>query len=291
MHAPRIDARTVERLYRQARAERWDVPLTTFAAALETSLERAPADARRKPERYLASLHLGDLALACACSAGHEKAWEHFIREHRPILYRSADALAPGGAARDIADGLYGELFGVTERDGERRSLFRYFHGRSSVATWLRAVLAQRFVDRVRANRKLDPLPEEDGAPLPATAAAIPDPEHDRYVALVQAALAAAIARLEPRDRLRLASYYAQELTLAQTGRLLGEHEATVSRQLTRTRRVIREDVDDELSEAGLTPEEIDHCFELVTEDAGAMDLSRMIDAAERKNPEVDRST
>jgi RNA polymerase sigma-70 factor (ECF subfamily) len=287
----RIDARTVERLHRQARAERWDVPQVRFAETLEASLERAPADAKRKPDRYLASLHLEDVALACACAAGHEGAWEHFIREHRPLLYRAADALAPGGGARDLADGLYGELYGLTERDGERRSLFRYFHGRSSLGTWLRAVLSQRFVDRVRANRKLDPLPEEDETPVRRTAPASPDPEHDRYVGLVQAALSAAIGRLPPRDRLRLASYYAQELTLAQTGRLLGEHEATVSRQLAKARAAIRDDVDDELSAAGLTPEEIDYCFELVTEDAGAMDLSNMVGEADRKNAEVDRST
>jgi hypothetical protein len=133
-------------------------------------------------------------------------------------------------------------------------------------------------------------LPDEDDARSRGRGGE-PDPERDKYVALVQAALARAIARLEPRDRLRLASYYAQELTLAQTGRLLGEHEATASRQLARTRRAIRDDVEDELAEAGLTPEEIDHCFELVTEDAGAMDLSRMVGEAERKNPEVDRST
>jgi RNA polymerase sigma-70 factor (ECF subfamily) len=287
----RIDARTVERLHRQARAERWDVPQVRFAETLEASLERAPADAMRKPDRYLASLHLEDLALACACAAGHEGAWEHFIREHRPLLYRAADALAPGGGARDVADGLYGELYGLTERDGERRSLFRYFHGRSSLGTWLRAVLSQRFVDRVRANRKLDPLPEEDEMPVARTAPVSPDPEHDRYVALLQAALSAAIGRLPPRDRLRLASYDAQELTLAQTGRLLGEHEATVSRQLAKARAAIRDDVEDELSAAGLTPEEIDYCFELVTEDAGAMDLSHMIGDAERKNAEMDRST
>src|SRR5918993_5063617 len=162
MVPPRLDARTVERLHRQARAERWDVPRAAFAEALETSLARAPAGGHRSPERYLASLHLEDLALACACMAGHERAWEHFIREHRPLLYRAADALAPGGAARDIADGLYAELYGLTERDGERRSLLRYFHGRSSLATWLRAVLAQRHVDRVRANRKFEPLAEDD---------------------------------------------------------------------------------------------------------------------------------
>jgi RNA polymerase sigma-70 factor (ECF subfamily) len=289
MSQPHIDARTVERLHRQAGAERWDVSFAAFAEALDTSLARAPGGRQRKPERYLASLHLEDLALSCACAAGHERAWEHFIHDYRPVLYRAADALAPGGAARDVADGLYAELYGLTERDGERRSLFRYFHGRSSLGTWLRAVLAQRYVDRVRANRKLDPLPEDEASIISSAPLAL-DPDESEYVALVQAALAAAIARLEPRERLRLASYYAQELTLAQTGRLLGEHEATVSRQLARTRLAIRESVEDELAGAGLTPEQIDRCFELASEDAGAMDLSQMVGAA-RKDPELDRST
>ena len=40
---------------------------------------------------------------------------------------------------------------------------------------------------------------------------------------------------LAPRDRLRLAYYYVEELTLAEIGKLLGEHEATVSRKLERT--------------------------------------------------------
>ncbi len=277
-----MDARTVDRLYRQARAERWDVPPAAFAAALEASLERAPAEALRRPERYLASLHLDDLALACACAAGHEQAWEHFIREHRPVLYRAADALAPGGAAREIADGLYGELYG--------KSLFRYFHGRSSLGTWLRAVLAQRFVDGVRATRRLDPLPEDDAAGAVAQAGSAPDPDQPKFVALVQQALATAMATLEPRDRLRLGLYYAQELTLAQTGRLVGEHEATVSRHLARTRRMIRDVVERELEAAGLTPDQIDRSFELAMEDAGELDLSRMV-GAERKNPDLGRST
>jgi RNA polymerase sigma-70 factor (ECF subfamily) len=290
MHAPRIDARTVERLHRQAGADRWDVPLPAFAAALEASLERAAAEAQRKPERYLASLHLEDLALACACATGHEPAWEHFIREHRPILYRAADALVPGGAAREIADSLYGELYGMTEKEGERRSLFRYFHGRSSLGTWLRAVLAQRVVDGVRAHRRLDPLPEDDAVGGVPQVTVEPDPDQPKFVALVQQALATAMAALGPRDRLRLGFYYAQELTLAQTGRLMGEHEATVSRQLARTRRLIREQVEEALSAAGLTPEQIDRSFELAMEDVGALDLSRMV-GADRKNPEPDRST
>jgi RNA polymerase sigma-70 factor len=295
----RLDARLVERLHRAAEAGRWEVSASAFAAVLEASLERAPGEAQGDPERYLTNLHLKDLALACACSAGHEAAWEHFIREHRPLLYRAADALAPGGAARDIADGLYGELFGLKERGGERQSLFRYFHGRSSLATWVRAVLAQRFVDRVRSERRIDPLSDAESLSVPPS---VPDPGQAQNLLVFQKAMAAAVARLSPRDRLRLSSYYAEELSLAQTGRLFGEHESTVSRQLARTRRLVRGDVEEQLLEAGLTGEEIEECFERATEDAGDLDLDQIVrlhedapagqvDAAERKKPEIDRST
>ena len=52
--------------------------------------------------------------------------------------------------------------------------------------------------------------------------------------------LGSVIAALEPRDRLRLGCYYAQEMTLAQIGRLIGEHEASVSRHLARIRRAMK---------------------------------------------------
>ena len=95
-----IEERLVERLYRQAKGERWRAPRARFAQALESSAERAFAGRSpdsRELERYLASLHLEDLALACACAAGDEEAWEHFVLEQRPLLYRAADALDPSG--------------------------------------------------------------------------------------------------------------------------------------------------------------------------------------------------
>ena len=84
------------------------------------------------------------------------------------------------------------------------------------------------------------------------------EPERDRYLRLIRKALERAVASLAARDRLRLACYYAQELTLAQTGRILGEHEATASRELARTRAAIRDAVERHLRvEAGLTDAEI----------------------------------
>jgi RNA polymerase sigma-70 factor (ECF subfamily) len=282
-----ISQQLAGRLYDQARASRWPVPPARFRAALQASADRAP-DGAGGVERHLKGLHLEDLALACACAEGHEAAWEHFIREHRPVLYRAADALDHGGGARELADSLYADLYGTSERDGERRSLFRYFHGRSSLATWLRAVLAQRHVDAIRGRRRLDPLPEEDAAvALVSSAPAPADPDRPRYLALVQRALRLAIAILAARDRLRLACYYAQELTLAETGRVLGEHEATASRQLARTRRAIRQEIERYLrAEGGLDADQVSRCFEYAMETAGPLDLSDII----RKEPESDRS-
>ena len=285
----------VERLYRQAKAERWGLAVSVFSDALKTSADRAfagKAPDARGVERYLTSLHLDDLALACACAVGDDKAWEHFVFEHRPLLYRSADAIDPGGGAREIADALYADLYGLSDREGERRSLFRYFHGRSSLATWLRAVLAQRYVDRVRVQRRFEPLPDQEAAEAAGSQPPDPDPDRSRLLPLIREALGRAVSRLTARDRLRLSCYYARELTLAQTGRLLREHEATVSRQLGRTRRAIRESVEDELrTTARLSDDEIARGFECAVEDAGALDLGEILEkSGERKDCARDRS-
>ena len=291
-----LDARVVEQLYRKAAAERWSLSIDSFRTVLESSVEKGCAGdpARTVVERYLASLHVQDLALAAACADGHEHAWDHFVHEHRPVLYRAADAIDRTGAAREAADSLYAELFGLTERDGKRRSLFRYFHGRSSLATWLRAVLAQRYVDNLRRTRRLDSLPADDDPGAIAAAPAASEPDRARHIALIQAAMTVAISRLAPRDRLRLACYYAQDLTLAQIGRALGEHEATTSRHLARTRRTIRQDVERQLERDGMSAAEIAHCFSSVAEDAGPLDLAEILgDRGEtvRKNSPEDRST
>ena len=281
-----IPQKLVAELYRSARADRWAISLEQFSDALRISADRAaPTDLTR----YLRGLHLEDLALACACALGDERAWDHFVHEHRPILYRAADALDPSGGAREIADSIYAELYGVprtSQRSGV--SLFRYYHGRSSLKTWLRAVLAQRHVDGIRAIRRLDPLPEEDGpGALPASTATIPDPDRARYRALMYRAFKAALAKLRDRDRLRLACYYSQELTLAETGRVLKEHEATVSRQLAKTRQVLRREVEHYLREQDrLDSAQIEQCFSYVLEDPGPMDLGGML----RKDSASDRS-
>ena len=295
----RVAPNLVARLFDQSKAAQWGLSMEQFAGAVEASVGHAltaRAVSAQDVERYISSIHLDDLALACACAAGSETAWDHFIREFRPALYRAADAIDPTGGARDLADALYGELFGLKERDGVRQSLFRYFHGRSSLATWLRAVLAQRHVDRLRAGRRLDPLPDDDSnaanvAAIGSSGAAAPDPERPRQVEIVRLALAAEIAALAPRDRLRLSCYYAQDLTLAAIGRMLHEHEGSVSRHLTRTRQALRVAVEARLrKDCGLDAEAVAEAVRSVAEVPGSIDVADLMGAGGRKIPLRDRS-
>lgn len=294
------------KLFRDSGAERWGLSLDAFRAALLASVAHAFAGRAQTDagvDRYLTSLHVTDLALAAACAAGLEPAWDHFVLTHRPALYRAADAIDPSGGARDLADALYADLYGLREKEGERQSLFRYFHGRSKLTTWLAAVLSQRHVDRIRANRRLEPLPddrrsEERAEPvLRERVATAPDPERPRFVAVMRQVLAAAIAALAPKERLRLACYYVQDMTLAAIGRMLGEHEATVSRHLTRTRATLRAEIDTRLRQEGLDDHAIAECIQSVVDDTGTLDLGDLIgavpsvsEAGSRKDAARDRS-
>jgi RNA polymerase sigma factor (sigma-70 family) len=283
----------VARLYAQSGAERWGVDEARFGVALQASVARgfdgSPADAAAV-ERYLSSLHLQDLALAIACESGHAIAWEHFIAEYRPVLLRAGSAIDRAGGA-DLADSLYADLYGLGTKSGERKSLFRYFHGRSRLATWLRAVMAQRHVDRLRVTKREDALDERD-EPASPSGARQADPEHARFSEAAREALTAAIAGLQDRDRLRLAFYYARDMTLAAIGRLLGEHEATVSRHLSRTRRELRATAEDWLrTHHRMDAAAIAECFRSVSDDPGDLDLSRLLKIETGgKKPATERS-
>lgn len=267
-----------------------------FARVVERSVDKRFRGAEpdsRAVAKYIDSLHATDLGLATACAMGQDAAWEHFLTTYRPVLYRAARALSGDDTTgRELADALWAELYGVgstrasLEAGAPRRSLLDYFHGRSQLSTWLRSVLSQRHVDLVRAQRRLEPLEADDtgehGRPPetrrePVSVALPPDPDRRRYVTLFGQALKTVANELDPRDRLRLGCYYVQELTLAETGRVLGEHEATVSRRLAKAREGIRAKVERMLTnDHGLSSVEVTLCYRYATEES-EVDLGRML--------------
>ncbi|MGB0035997.1 MAG: sigma-70 family RNA polymerase sigma factor [Candidatus Acidiferrales bacterium] len=285
-----VTAALAERLFAKAAPPSdWKLTLDQFHATLERSVARRFSSASpgkhvdaKSVSAYLETLNLADLALACACSAGSAPAWDHFIAQHRPELYRAARAIAGESGARELADSVYADLYGLRESEGKRKSLFDYFHGRSRLTTWLRAILSQRHVDEFRRTRRTESLDEPDSsgepAELPAPSAS-PDPERNKYLVMMQATLTSVLEALEPRDRLRLAYYYVEELTLAEIGKLLREHEATVSRKLDRTRRDVRHSVEAALrEEKKLSEAQLKLCYEYAREE-WPFDLTRALSA------------
>jgi len=227
-------------LYERSGAAVYGVSADQFAAILDAILckycEANPNSAQASAEQqadFCARLHLEELALARACAAGNERAWQDFISRYRQKLHGMALHITRDGAhAAELADSLFADLYGVNAREGVRSSKLVFYTGRGSLEGWLRTVMAQEFINRYRKQKHTVSLEEqtEDGVQF---AAAVPEPARASDQRL-EAATDEALAELSPEDRFTLASYYLDGRTLAEIARILGLHESSVSRRLDR---------------------------------------------------------
>jgi RNA polymerase sigma-70 factor len=259
--------------------------LAQFADALYQSLQRWNPGPAGAVENFLNSVHVRDLTLAAACRLGMDPAWDDFVARYRAVLYDAARAIVRDDArGRELADSLYADLYGLEVRAGQRRSLLQYFDGRSSLATWLHAVIARRFIDGYRRERRMTSIEDCPPGSLPdAASSADPlDPDRARYLGLLRDALEAALRALAPRDRLRLSYYYLENLTLKQIGQLLAEHESSVSRRLGRSRKALRRQVERALRrDQRLSDEQIRLCYDYATQE-WPFDLTQALSGPER---------
>ncbi len=203
------------------------------------------ADAAQKAGFYR-GLRLPDLALAQACALGRDQAWERFLALYRAPLTQAAIAITGSATlGHDLADSLYSELFGLTERNGERRSPLTSYSGRGSLMGWLRTTLAQRHVDHHRRTYRETPLDTHEPA-APAPAAAV-------EVTQLAEAVSRTLQELAAEDRFLLAAYFLDQQTLLAIGRLLKVHEATISRRLKRLTADLRKQLLKNLQSGGLS--------------------------------------
>jgi RNA polymerase sigma-70 factor, ECF subfamily len=238
-------AELVAGLHAKAGCEKFDLSCESFAAILcGVARKYLPSEASESEARaFLLTLRVDELALARACAAGHNSAWEIFLTRYREKLFHSALRIArEESAARDLADNLYGELYGTTTREGARISKLESFTGRGSLEGWLRTVLAQEFVNRYRRTKRLVSLDEEieEGAQF---AAPEPEPASSVDPRRLESLTDAALAGLSSEDRLVLAAYYIDGRPLTEVARMLGVHESTISRKVHKLAKSLRKKI------------------------------------------------
>ncbi len=254
-----ISSRLLDELWRTSEAEacgllrpEFDQILLRIGIARNFGLASGLASQATEEEQaaYFQSLRLSDLVLARACARGHERAWERFIALYRQPLLRAGIAITSNESlGRELADGLYAELYGLNIREGERRCPLDSYSGRGSLLGWLRTTLAQRFVDQHRRTHREQALDETTECSSPASA----PPEPGLPLPLLAVVVEESLERQGPEERFLLASYYLDGRKLHEIAALLGVHEATVSRRLKRVTGAVRKQILRGLERRGLS--------------------------------------
>jgi RNA polymerase sigma-70 factor, ECF subfamily len=214
------------------------------------------------------ALRVGEVVLCRACAAGNEKAWEIFLGRYREKLYDMAYGIArEESAARDLADSLYGDLYGTITRDSVRVSKLISYTGRGSLEGWLRTIMAQEYVNRYRRQRRFTSMEEEEehgvqfASPDPDPPSGAPDGR------IVDTVIDEALKALPAEDRFVLASYYLDDQTLAEIAAILGVHESTISRRLDRLATSLRKNILLGLTRSGMSRRQAEEMLELDVRD------------------------
>ncbi len=228
--------------------------------------------------KFIDELQADDLCLIIACEHGDEKAWTELVERFTPAVRSAArSASSNEDTAEDLAQSIWAELYGLRARnDGRPASKLAYYSGRGSLAGWLRAVVAQLAIDVFRKQSRLVQTEEDAefdrlaqqvhvGEGQPALAG-MQNPEESVSTRFAQAemqqALNTSVQELNAEDRLLVRLYYFDNLRLREAGAVLGVHEATASRRLTRIQADLRKRVTEILvGEKGWTKAEAERAF------------------------------
>ncbi|MDQ5836086.1 MAG: sigma-70 family RNA polymerase sigma factor [Acidobacteriota bacterium] len=283
----------------RARALDAGVVASRVRASVEKYLLRhRPEASDKEVNAFVDSLHAEELLLVVACERGDESAWNELMEQYRSTVLSAARGSSAGEAeAEELADSAWAELYGLRAReDGRPAGKLAYYSGCGSLGGWLRAVVGQLAVDRHRRTSRL--VQTEEASEFDRAAAEVQEADGWRPVAprdpesglaerdaarAVEEALARALGTLDAEDRLLVKLYYFDGLRLKEAGALLGVHEATASRRLTRLhaevrrrveamltneRKWTREEVARTLAEAAHAPTDADLRSMLATETA-----------------------
>jgi RNA polymerase sigma factor (sigma-70 family) len=197
-------------------------------------LDRAGAhQPGRDPLEYGSRLCLDDLYLATACCRAEDDAWREFRERYFTYIRDFAKRFVHERAAADVADQVIADLW--------QRGRLAQYDGRSTLKTWLGAVVGHAAINAGKVERRMTPFDARMSEHASPAGRSAEDEETRRVFATL---VKRAIGELEPEGRLLLLLYYEQGLTLDQMEGVVGASKATLSRRLDRLRRSLREAIE-----------------------------------------------
>ena len=173
-----------------------------------------------------------DARLLAGLAAGDAQAFRRIVTLHLPLLLACARRILRDDAeAEDVAQEALVRLW----RNARALDL-----GPGGLKPWLRRVVSNLCIDRIRAGRRTDVTDEVPEQIEPAT----------QVLNLTDAELAArvdqALQRLPERQRLALTLFHYQGLSQIEVGDTLGVSDEAVESLLARARRTLKADLKDD---------------------------------------------
>ena len=166
-------------------------------------------------------------ALMARVAAGDEQAFAALVRQlERPAQALAWRTLMDRAAAEDVCQQAFLKLW---------THAARFDPARGSAEAWFRRILINLCLDRRRAIRPVQAIP--DGFDI---ADAAPDPEQQAIDADAQARIDAAMARLNPRQRLALTLFHGEGQSMADIAAAMDTTAKAVEGLLGRARNELR---------------------------------------------------
>jgi RNA polymerase sigma-70 factor (ECF subfamily) len=252
-----MDVSRWTQILKQAR-QAWPAVQISDHAFLSYVEERLPPEGSADAE--LLVRNAPDLFLACSCAHGDGAA----IRALE-ALYFSDEVDAPCRRSGTVAPEEMRQRVRAKLFVGPSPKIASYA-GRSSLRTWLRAVIGRLVIDAVRSRPRDIPAPEGDFLDL---ACGSDDPDRrllkQTYRGALEEAFSVAASRLSPKDKNLLRYGLSEGLSIDQIGRIYGVHRVTAARWLQKARATFAENIQAAMIERlKMSPSEFDSVLHLV---------------------------
>lgn len=224
----------------------------------------------------LASTHVEDLYLACACERRLDGAIASFDAEYQTIMKMALSRMQNIGDIEDeVRQRVHQRLFVAS---GNTPARIASYQGRGPLKAWVRATTIREAIAIFRESKPNLSAPEDVLSALPDLA---DDPEmhylKGLYRQSFKSAFEASFAMLSARDRTLLRYKYCDNTSLDDLGLLYRVHRATVARWLVTIRETLLTDTRARmLDELGTSNSELDSIMRVIQSQLDASIAGRL---------------